>query len=67
VGVKKSKDLRLTYKSLSGDLRAVVVQVQHVQEDGEDRVEVQVVSDEAPVHVATIVKPNVKRRVKAAR
>jgi hypothetical protein len=65
VGVKKSKDLRLTYKSVDGALRAVVVQVQHVQEDGADRVEVQIVSDDAPVHVATIVKPNVKRRARA--
>jgi hypothetical protein len=65
VGVKKSKDLRLTYKSVDGELRAVVVQVQHVEEDGADRVEVQIVSDEAPVHVATIVKPSLKRRVKA--
>lgn len=56
-GVKKAKELRFAYKDVEGALRAVVIQVQHVQ-DGADRIEIQVSSDHAPVHIVTILPPS---------
>lgn len=61
MSVKKSKELRFAYKGVDGELRAVVFQVQHRQEDGEDRVAVQVLSEHAPVDVEVFHKPRVKR------
>lgn len=61
MSVKKSKELRFAYKAADGELRAVVFQVQHQQDDDGDRVHVQVVSEHAPVDVEVFLKPKLKR------
>lgn len=61
MNVKKTKEYQFTYKDADGALRAVVLQVQHVQGDGDDRVRVQVVSEHAPVDVEVFERPRVKR------
>lgn len=60
MAVKKSRELRFTYKDADGKLRAVLFQVQH-DDKGGDHVKVQVVSDHAPVEVEVFHKPTVKR------
>lgn len=60
MAVKKSRELRFTYKDSDGKLRAVLFQVQH-DDKGGDHVRVQVVSDHAPVEVEVFHKPTVKR------
>lgn len=59
--VKKARELRFAYEDKDGALRAVVIQVQHIREKGGDRVDVQVVSDHAPVDVRTLVRPSLKK------
>lgn len=59
--VKKARELRFAYEDKDGALRAVEIHVQHVREKGEDRVDVQVVSDHAPVEVRTLVRPALKK------
>lgn len=59
MAVKKAKELRFAYEDVGGKLRAVVIQVQHHQ-DERDRIEVQVSSEGAPVHVTTVVPPSQK-------
>lgn len=63
--VKKARELRFAYEDKDGALRAVVIHVQHVREKGDDRVDVQVVSDHAPVEVRTLVKPALKKAPRA--
>lgn len=59
--VKKTKELQFTYQAHDGALRAVVLQVQHHQDGGDDRIHVQVVSEHAPVEVEVFQEPGVKR------
>jgi hypothetical protein len=61
MAIKKTREHRFTYKDADGELRAVLIQVQHDQTKGEDRVKVQVASEHAPVEVEVFNKPALKR------
>ena len=64
MSIKKSKDVRFTFQDASGAFRAVVVQVQHLQEKGTDRIAVIATSDGVPIEATARIGAAAGNKVK---
>jgi len=58
VGLKKGKDFRFAWQDADGELRVVVIRAEHHEEDGVDRVTVNVSGDGVPLEAKMFSHPD---------
>lgn len=64
MSIKKSKDVRFTFQDAAGALHVVHIQLQHLQEDGRDRVSVIATSDGVPIEATARISRAAGNKVK---
>lgn len=66
MGLKKHKEFRFAWQDAEGNLRAVVIQAEHHEQDGTDQITVNITGDGVPIEARVFDqgrdKPVVKTR-----
>jgi hypothetical protein len=64
LGIKKSKEIQFAFQDASGAIRAIHVQVLHLQEKGQDRIQVIATSDGVPIEATARIGASRGNKVK---